>query len=63
MRRDARCPLRRGEPCTLCVPGATGPADCPTVYLVMSDPDLRDQLHTFQRGAQDVNTPQPRGGS
>nr|BFE60292.1 hypothetical protein GCM10020063_048180 [Dactylosporangium thailandense] len=38
------------------MPGATGPADCPTVYLVMSDPELRDQLHAFQRTAQDAGT-------
>ena len=38
------CPLRFGEPCSLCVPGATGPHDCQTVRLVMSDPDLREEL-------------------
>lgn len=63
MKRDARCPLRAGEPCTLCVPGATGPNDCPTVYLVMSDPELRERLREFRRTAQDVQTAQPRGGS
>ena len=25
--------------------GASGPQDCGLVYLVMSDPDLRDRLH------------------
>jgi len=40
-----RCPLRRGQPCTLCHPDAkSGPADCPTVSLVRDDPDLWDQL-------------------
>jgi hypothetical protein len=39
-----KCPLRPGEPCTLCVPGASGPADCGLVYLVMSDDALRDAL-------------------
>ena len=39
------CPIRLGEPCSLCVPGASGPQDCGLVYLVMSDPDLREQLH------------------
>lgn len=34
------CPLRPGEPCTLCQPGATGPQDCATVWLVKDDPDL-----------------------
>ncbi len=46
-----RCPIRLGEPCTLCVPGVTGPQDCGLVYLVMSDPDLRDRLHELRLGA------------
>ena len=41
---DAMCPLRPGDMCTLCVPGATGPQDCPTVAEVMRDPDLRARL-------------------
>ncbi|MEJ2577516.1 MAG: hypothetical protein P8Z68_00285 [Kineosporiaceae bacterium] len=41
---DARCPLRPGEPCTLCHPEAHGPQDCPTVALVMDDPELRAEL-------------------
>ena len=44
MRPVPRCPLAPGEPCTLCKLGATGPEDCPTVYLVMNDPDLREGL-------------------
>ena len=43
-RPEPRCPIRIGEPCTLCFPGATGPQDCGLVYLVRSDPDLRDEL-------------------
>ncbi|NLE97381.1 MAG: hypothetical protein GX596_05255 [Propionibacterium sp.] len=39
-----RCPLRPGDPCTLCVPGATGPQDCQTVRFVMEDPELREML-------------------
>ena len=31
-RKPPQCPLRLGDPCTACVPGATGPADCPTVW-------------------------------
>jgi hypothetical protein len=49
-----RCPVRPGEPCTLCQPGVTGPEDCGLVYLVMSDPELRDELRRVrleQRGA------------
>ncbi|REF36759.1 DUF6767 domain-containing protein [Thermasporomyces composti] len=38
------CPIRVGDACTLCVPGATGPQDCGLVYLVRSDPELREQL-------------------
>lgn len=39
-----RCPIRIGEPCALCLPGAEGPQDCGLVYLFQSDPELRDQL-------------------
>lgn len=39
-----QCPIRPGEPCTLCQVSVTGPQDCGLVYLVMSDPDLRHQL-------------------
>jgi hypothetical protein len=37
---DATCPLRAGDGCRMCVPGATGPWDCGLVFLVRSDPDL-----------------------
>ena len=38
----AKCPLRPGQPCTLCHPDAhLGPQDCPIVALVMDDPFLR----------------------
>lgn len=40
-RADAQCPVRPGEPCTLCQMGAAGPQDCPLVYLVMTDEELR----------------------
>ncbi|MFZ2016840.1 MAG: DUF6767 domain-containing protein [Nocardioides sp.] len=53
MRAEPKCPLRQGDDCTLCEPGATGPEDCPTVYLVMSDPDLRSrwvELRALARG-------------
>lgn len=46
---DAQCPLRPGTACSLCVPGATGPADCQTVALVMADPELREQLAELRR--------------
>ena len=47
-RPQPKCPIRPGDACSLCVPGATGPEDCPLVYLVMSDPALRDELHTLR---------------
>lgn len=39
-----KCPIRPGDACSLCQPGATGPQDCGLVYLVMSDRDLREEL-------------------
>lgn len=53
----ARCPLRPGDSCTLCVPGATGPQDCPTVAEVMRDPVLRERLAELQREARAVSSP------
>jgi hypothetical protein len=38
------CPIRTGEPCSLCVPGATGPQDCGLVYLVQDDPEMAAEL-------------------
>jgi hypothetical protein len=38
------CPIRVGDCCSLCHPGASGPRTCGLVYLVMSDPDLREEL-------------------
>ena len=48
-RPDALCPLRFGEACTLCVPGATGPQDCQTVALVMADPEMRAELARLRK--------------
>ncbi|HEU4946290.1 MAG TPA: DUF6767 domain-containing protein [Kribbella sp.] len=39
-----RCPVRPGDACSLCQPGATGPQDCGLVWLVMSEPELREEL-------------------
>jgi len=41
---EARCPIRIGDPCSLCHPGASDPQSCGLVYLVMSDPELREEL-------------------
>ena len=46
-----QCPVRLGEACSLCVPGAHGPEDCGVVWLVMNDPDLREQLADLRRVA------------
>ena len=42
------CQVRLGEPCRLCMPGATGPQDCGVAYLVMTDPDLREELERMR---------------
>jgi hypothetical protein len=41
---QAQCPVRLGDACSLCFPGATGPQDCGLVQLVMGDDDLRGEL-------------------
>jgi hypothetical protein len=45
---EAKCPMCPGDPCSLCVSGASGPQDCGLVYLVMSDSDLRERLHQIR---------------
>jgi len=51
-RATAQCPLRPGQPCTLCHPEAhSGPQDCPTVAIVMDDPDLRAEVVRRRRAA------------
>jgi hypothetical protein len=37
----------------LCEPGATGPEDCPAVYLVMTDPELRRRWVELRRGRRE----------
>jgi hypothetical protein len=49
VRPEPKCPLRPGETCTLCEPGASGPEDCAAVYLVMTDPDLRERWVALRR--------------
>lgn len=48
---EPKCPIRPGEPCSLCQPGATGPQDCGLVYLVMDDPELKEELAGYRRRA------------
>lgn len=57
-RPDARCPLRPGEPCTLCQVDVTGPQDCPLVYLVMTDDELRAGLHDSRSHPRRADAPQ-----
>lgn len=49
------CPIRLGEPCTLCEPGVSGPEDCGLVYLVMN-PDLRAELTRLRREGRPART-------
>lgn len=48
-RPDPQCPIRLGEACSLCVPGARGPEDCPLVAEVMRDAELRERLAELRR--------------
>lgn len=48
----AMCPVRPGDPCTLCHPGSRGPETCGLVYLVMTDPELRGKLRSMRRERQ-----------
>jgi hypothetical protein len=50
-RPEPKCPIRIGEPCSLCFPGAEGPYNCGLVYLIHTDPELREQL-IAQRAAR-----------
>lgn len=50
-RPDAKCPLRPGEPCTLCQASVTGPQDCGLVYLIMDDPEAREAFAASRRSA------------
>jgi len=49
-RPEPMCPIRPGDRCSLCMPGATGPQDCGLAYLVMSDAALREDLHALRAG-------------
>lgn len=48
------CPIRDGEPCSLCFPGADGPENCGLVYLVRTDDDMKEQWqeHLRKQAAQ-----------
>lgn len=56
-RPEPRCPVRPAENCRLCVPGTTGPEDCPVVAMVMEDPDLRAELARLRAELRDGSVP------
>ncbi|MEV0155217.1 DUF6767 domain-containing protein [Micromonospora sp. NPDC050686] len=51
-RPAARCPIRPGQPCTLCQLDVTGPQDCPLVWLVMGDDELREGVRRAGAGGR-----------
>ncbi len=50
-RPEARCPLRPDDSCSLCQLDVTGPQDCGLVYLVMSDPEQREEWGERRRAS------------
>ncbi|WP_395694292.1 DUF6767 domain-containing protein [Nocardioides sp.] len=46
------CPVRPGDPCTQCAPGASGPGSCGVVWLMLVDPDLEVELHELREEAR-----------
>jgi hypothetical protein len=58
-RNVPQCPVRPGDACSLCVPGATGPQDCPLVAMVMDDPDLRARLAELRAEAREESRRRP----
>lgn len=49
---DPQCPVRPGDPCSLCHPGADGPHNCGLVWQVRHDPDLMELLAEKRREYQ-----------
>lgn len=47
-----KCPLRPGDPCTLCQLDVTGPQDCPVVFLVRDDVELQAEWAASRRAAR-----------
>lgn len=50
---EAKCPLRPADKCSLCFPGADGPANCGLVYLMRDDPDLQELYAEGRRRARE----------
>jgi hypothetical protein len=55
VRAVPQCPIRPGQPCTLCQIDVTGPQDCGLVYLVMTDDELRRGVRS-QRNQRSAST-------
>ena len=51
-RPQPKCPLRPGDPCTLCQLDVTGPQDCPVVFLVRDDVELQAEWAASRRAAR-----------
>jgi hypothetical protein len=47
-----KCPLRPGDPCTLCQLDVTGPQDCPVVFLVREDVELQAEWAARNRAGR-----------
>ncbi|MEL4358412.1 MULTISPECIES: DUF6767 domain-containing protein [unclassified Luteococcus] len=60
---SAKCPIRPGDPCSLCQPGADGPHNCGLVYLVMDDPELREQWNANRAQQRAKTAAQADGGA
>jgi hypothetical protein len=58
-RPEPKCPIRPGEPCSLCFPGADGPQNCGLVWLVMGDEDQREELHEITVARRAQQSPRP----
>ena len=50
---EPKCPVRPGDGCSLCYPGATGPQDCGLVWLVREDPELSAELARLKSEQRD----------
>lgn len=59
---EAKCPLRPGDPCTLCQINVTGPHDCGLLYLVRNDEDLAELYRAQRRGHRRARREVPAHG-
>ena len=59
-RPEPKCPIRPGDNCSLCFPGADGPHNCGLVWLVMGDEDQREELHEITVARRQAQRATPR---